>query len=406
MLRHLAFFEELAKTKETDVSWREISAGLVVLRLVDQWMASPRSDERAWELSAIHDAISVIEETTPVRRILASVVDAIETSRPADVGAVIPRLMAYAKSLEYEAQWTLAADVYATILELADPLTDADVVVTAHVQQSMCFRSIGDWTAALEASRRGQELATSVNDVAGYLRSRLAEGRVSVSRGNFPLAAEIFDEVIDESERHGLLAVKSRALHERAGVAGMTGEYEQAIHFAYAALPIAASEWDRDRLLSDIATAFSELGLIDIARDAFLVVLATAQDQHMRSVAVMNMMEIAGRQRSEPVFDRYRRELANARLSPYLRAKFLITLGNGYRQLGKQRLAISSLQEAVDYSLAKGLHHLVFEAEEALVAARGEARAPATDTSVPVPSGIASVAAAIRAMRATADASA
>jgi len=33
MLRHRAFFDELAKTKETDATWRSTSAGLAVLRL-------------------------------------------------------------------------------------------------------------------------------------------------------------------------------------------------------------------------------------------------------------------------------------------------------------------------------------------------------------------------------------
>src|SRR3712207_3703847 len=37
-LRHLAFFEELSALDEGDAEWRAMSAGLVVLRLVDAWM--------------------------------------------------------------------------------------------------------------------------------------------------------------------------------------------------------------------------------------------------------------------------------------------------------------------------------------------------------------------------------
>ena len=46
MLRHLAFFEELGKMDETDRSWRAVSAGLVVMRLVDQWIADGPSASR------------------------------------------------------------------------------------------------------------------------------------------------------------------------------------------------------------------------------------------------------------------------------------------------------------------------------------------------------------------------
>ena len=40
MLRHLVFFEELGKMDERDAGWRAVSAGLVTMRLVDQWIAA------------------------------------------------------------------------------------------------------------------------------------------------------------------------------------------------------------------------------------------------------------------------------------------------------------------------------------------------------------------------------
>ena len=48
----------------------------------------------------------------PIRAILTSVVDAMQASKTMDAHEVMPRLMAYARALEYDAQWTLAADVY------------------------------------------------------------------------------------------------------------------------------------------------------------------------------------------------------------------------------------------------------------------------------------------------------
>ena len=74
---------------------------------------------------------------------------------------------------------------------------------------------------------------------------------------------------------------------------------------------------ERDRILADIATGFLSLGLFDVARDAYLVLVATAQDQYVRWTAGLNLMEIAGRQGVEPLFDRYRRDFKDAELPPY-----------------------------------------------------------------------------------------
>ena len=37
-LRHLAFFEALAGMDESDARWSATTAGLVTLRLVDEWL--------------------------------------------------------------------------------------------------------------------------------------------------------------------------------------------------------------------------------------------------------------------------------------------------------------------------------------------------------------------------------
>jgi len=121
MLRHLAFFEELAKTKEGEPQWRSTSAGLVVLRLVDRWIAEGPVESTAWNVAPVRDAIADIDDVSPERRILSSIVDAVTTSKTVNVRAVTPRLMAYAQTLEYDARWTLAIDVYRSLIGHAHP---------------------------------------------------------------------------------------------------------------------------------------------------------------------------------------------------------------------------------------------------------------------------------------------
>ena len=66
---------------------------------------------------------------------------------------------------------------------------------------------------------------------------------------------------------------------------------------------------DRDRTLANIATGFRYLGLMDVARDAYLVLASTAQEQYIRWMSELNLMELAALQGMELDFDKYRRDL-------------------------------------------------------------------------------------------------
>src|ERR1700760_519983 len=95
MLRHLSFFEELGKLDETDASWRSVSAGLVVMRLIDQWIEDGPHKSRmdTWAVGAVRESIAQIADTTPIRRILTSIVHVMVSSTAIDMHALCPRLM-------------------------------------------------------------------------------------------------------------------------------------------------------------------------------------------------------------------------------------------------------------------------------------------------------------------------
>ena len=97
--RHLPFFAELASLEDGDAGWRSISAGLVVLRLVDAWMAEGAAAVAAdgWGVRSVEAAIEEMPAGVPARAVLRSVVDAVQTSTTSDMHAIAPRLMAYAK---------------------------------------------------------------------------------------------------------------------------------------------------------------------------------------------------------------------------------------------------------------------------------------------------------------------
>ncbi|HVX41694.1 MAG TPA: tetratricopeptide repeat protein [Gemmatimonadaceae bacterium] len=403
MLRHLAFFEELSGMDESDTSWRAVSAGLVVMRLVDRWIedASVSAPIDAWAMSAVREAIAQVSETTPIRRILTSVVDVMVASTPADLHALVPRLMAYGQALEYEAKWALAGDVYGTITAHVHPVEDADLATGAHLQLGFCLRTLGEFEGAITTYERASAIALQANDLIGVLRGRLGVARVVSLRGNIPAAESILADAIETAREHGLDQVRSAALIDRAYIAGVCDQHDRAIRYSYEALELSTSQRTRDRILNNIATAFRFLGLRGPARDAYLVLATTADEQYIRWMAELNLMELAALDGVELQFDKFRRDLESADLSPQLRVTYLLHVGRGYHALGRAESAIPYLERAIEVAAQYQFNQMVFEAEAALAAARRGSRADVASAST-VPESLQDVVDAVHEMRETA----
>jgi tetratricopeptide (TPR) repeat protein len=367
-LRHLAFFEELTALAEGDAEWRSVSAGLVVLRLVDAWMEEGphvvASD--AWGARAVRVSIEEANGNLPVQTILRSIVDAMGAAAVPDMSAVAPRLLAYGQALEYEAHYALAADVYRAVIGHTHPVEESDIAVNAHLELAKCLRISGNVAAAAETYAVAGQIAQASDDIVGVLRARMGDAKIAVERGNLPRAEELLDEAIAGAARAGLDDVRGRLLHDRAGVAFFRGEYEGCIRFAYEAMTVVTSPRDRDRVLADLATAFMRLGVLSAARDAYLVLSVTAQEQWTRWLATMNLMEVAARDGSETLFERYRRELANAPLPPMIAADYYIQAAEGYQRLGKPDVACGYLERALAIASEHHFNQVVFYVEEAL----------------------------------------
>jgi tetratricopeptide (TPR) repeat protein len=375
-LRHLAFFEALANTDENDPSWRSLSAGLVVMRVVDDWIDAGYDTitSESWNVVSVREAIAELSDTTPLRRMLSAIVDTVVDSKGVNVHAICPRLMAYGQALEFDAKWMLAADVYQTIVAHADPQEDADLVVSAYIQLAFCLRSVERLDEATRAYARASEVALAAGDMMGVLRGRLGDAKIAIARGNLPHAESILDETITRAHAHGFGDVEARALGDRAYIAGSTGHHDRAIRYSYAALEASPNTRERDRILNNIATGFRLLGLHDTARDAYLVLATTAQEQYVRWLAEINLIELAAQQQNELHFDKYRRDLELEDLNPFLRITYLIHVGRGYQSLGKPDVGIPYLEQAIDTAAKYKLNQLLFEAEEALTTAKRRER--------------------------------
>lgn len=367
-VRHLPFFTELASLDEADPSWRAVSAGLVLLRLVDAWIEEGASVVTAdgWGVRSVAACLEEVPAQMSARSVLLSALEALRAARPGDMHAVAPRLLAYARLLDLDAKWALAADVYETVIAHTDPSHDCEDAISAHLWLSYCRRQLGDFDAAEAIALQAGRLAQGADDLVGTLHARIAEAKVSIARGNYPRAEVMLDDTIRLAETSDLRQFRASALQERAAVAQLKGEYEYAIRLGYDALDSLADDRQRDRVLGDIAGAFYSLGVRSAARDAYMLLSVTAQEQYVRWTSAINLMEIAADDGSLPLFERHRRHLESAALPPPLRAQFLLHAGSGMARLGDVAGARRRLAEAVAFAQQHGINHVGFDAEAQL----------------------------------------
>jgi tetratricopeptide (TPR) repeat protein len=343
--RHLAFFAELAALDDGDPSWRAVSAGLVVLRLVDAWIEEGATAVASdgWGIRSVEAAIEEVDEGLPARSVLRSVVGALKSSPPNDMRAIAPRLLAYGRALDLDAKWALAADVYETVIAHVHPVEESDVAVAAHLRHAYCKRSQGDLDEAATSYATASQLADASADMFGVLRAQIGAATIAKTRGNIPQAESLLDDAIVQAEAHQLSEVHAMALQDRADIAYLRGNYDLAVRMAYQALERTRDPVNRDRLLSDIASSFYMLGARSAARDAYLILEATCHEQYLRWIAQINLMEIAAQDGSMPLFERYRKNLSSTTLPPLLQAQFLLHAGEGYAALGELRRQLAEI---------------------------------------------------------------
>ncbi|MGH7718884.1 MAG: hypothetical protein ACREON_08600, partial [Gemmatimonadaceae bacterium] len=199
--------------------------------------------------------------------------------------------------------------------------------------------------------------------------------------------------------------VRAVALHDRATVAHQRRQYDLAIQLGYEALKWFRDPRSRDRVLGDVAGSFSEIGLRDAARDAYLILAGTAQEQYTRWQATINLMEIAALDGSEPVFEQYRRELVDAPLPAGLAVYYHLYVGRGYRTFRNVDAARAALDRSIQIASENHLNQPLIEAEQTLQEIRDGG--VVIVAAIPEPSpAVVNVAGALKEMRAMAGASA
>ncbi len=202
----------------------------------------------------------------------------------------------------------LAADVYETVvIAHTHPVHESDTAVMAHIQYAVSAPHDGQaFTRLKRHTQPPVRSLTEAGDMMGVLQSahRRREDRCGTRQSATGRGRARCDHL--RASELGIATIHSMALHDRADGCRSIGAntiWPSNLRTKLCAnRPIPA---DRDRILNDIGTAFHMLGLRSVARDAFLVLSATAQEQYMRWVATLSLMGIAAEEGSEPIFEQF-----------------------------------------------------------------------------------------------------
>ena len=149
--------------------------------------------------------------------------------------------------------------------------------------------------------------------------------------------------------------------------------------------------------MSNIAGDFVSLGVFSAARDAYLVLTVTAQEQYTRWVATMNLLDLSVRTGSEVLFEQHQRQLAGEILPPQLKASYHLTLGEGLHRFGHLDSARMYLESAIELSHKFGFGQYLIIAEERLAGL--QVPAPMHQTSAAVTAEVENVAEAMKKLR-------
>jgi tetratricopeptide (TPR) repeat protein len=364
MIRHQTYFDTLGSMKEDSASWRSVFAGLSVLRLVDTYYADPGSAGWA-QIHSIRTAIEAVSEGDPMRGVLTTVFEE-ANKRGAIDETVCASLLAYGRALNYEAKWGLATDVFSTVAKLARPEKNARLVVEANVAVGGAARRNGDWETSARAYSQAAYVADTLGDRPGLLTVQIGIANTYMAKGNLQRAQSILDDVLVQARDQELTEILADALHGRAALAQRQGVPTEGVKLAYEALNLTTNPASRDFMLEDIAAMFTEIGLRDSARDAHLILAATAQSKLVRWAATLNLMELASLDSIGDAFDSYARELADAPLGAWLRAHYLLFLGEGLNRFGRIEAAEGVLREAIAFCESNEIHQVAFKAQSAL----------------------------------------
>lgn len=373
-VRHLAFFRAASAEPEGSTEYKTLLAGLLVMRLLDKWRSRVDGDRelKFHEFVAVKRTVESIADS-PVRRILADLVNTISAFTDGSADTRVPKLIAYAQLLEHDARYDPSADVYLTAIELTT--NDRELLPLCYQRAGVCLRKLGFIDRAAELYRTGLAVAAENGDQFWSLRLRMSTARIEFHKGDLPEAERQLDAIIADADTLESPAA-AEARHERGQVAYARDQDALAAEYFYAAMKTYLDPQKKLLAMHDLASTLVDLGHLQYAKTALSAIHNSANaTTELRHHAALNLMRIAVLSGEQVKYDQLRRELAEARLTGHQRAHYHVFVGQGYLKFGEAARAREEFAEALLVAEQHRVYKVLIDAEE-LLKATNVARPP------------------------------
>jgi tetratricopeptide (TPR) repeat protein len=389
-LAHAPFLERARVERERD---REYPARLalgayVVARLVDRLLSGLEGVEAqegfSWQVAAVRRHLGDLPAEAPEAAHLRGIAEAVPGD-PVPTPALRLCLTAYAYFLEHEARLDEALD----ILGLAGRAHGASVPAAEFAAIALFAgrlnRLLARWAAANTCYERAEEAAQSVGDAVTVLRSRLGRCAVLRAQGNLPLALSNTRAVVDEAGKLGLREVQAMAYADLGAVCANQGLRVEAVQANYQAFLLSEDALQRMRVLGDLGVCLIGVGASETARLAFEIVVDSNTSFHVRTNAVLELMDLESSVGNRVAFERRRAQAEEVRdrMMPSLAADFHFKAGTGLARFGRFKRAKELLSVGLRLAEEHRLNVWYFKFENELKALEIAQASPAIEAREP-----------------------
>jgi len=365
-LAHLAFLESLAGLDEDSPQWSERLAGLLCLRLVDEWWREGIAvvDPEAKLPHALRRAIGRMPPTAQeTRGILIGILNTMQALGDADLEAVVPRLFSYGRILARHGDFRVAADVFGAVEFLVDEERSSDIFNDAQLEVGYCLRENAFLGDAERAYARALATASRNGDKHRQVVARIGAANVVRDLGDLPRADEMLEHIIDRCRAEFDRAGEIHALRDLGQVAQRRAQPYRALECTIMAIELGATGLDREKAIANIGQYLVDMGEYGAARRVLVSQERTSKYDGARIRAQINLLAIAVRIADSELFAQWSKELEKATLTPDLRVNVLIELAKGSRVFGDDTAADDLFGRAAAFADAHRLARASFEIE-------------------------------------------
>ena len=363
-MEYPGFMQLLGEIPERDEAWKELFAGLLVVRLA--YAAFHDMEAGPEGLRVVRQAIRCVGDLREVRRFGRMVAAAGATARDWSANDILSgMLMSYVVLLHERGHLPAVVDACSALIE--SPIDDIAIRLSATQRRAFAFRDAGQYDKAEADYRALGETSRLMRDHRMRRRADLGLAKVMGERGNIQAAAPMFTAIRDEAEQAGDVELLGLALLDLAVIAGIQKDYRGVVTYSRQALEHITDGWQRERCYVNIAAASRDMGDTVAASQYAALVRETGINADIRARAGVILYQVAIDTQNDNARDAAREWLESATLPPRVECEFRETVAYERATDGAFGEAISAVQAMLDIAEGHRIAEMVIRADAALV---------------------------------------